>query len=74
MNLIYAFFEAFPIIDVTTQGGPGGATNILVYRVYKTAFQENNYGSSGAQSVILMLIIIFLTFLQFKYIEKKVHY
>ncbi|QRN41494.1 MAG: ABC transporter permease subunit [Neisseriaceae bacterium] len=74
MNIIYAFFETFPIIDMTTQGGPGNMTNILVYRVYKVAFQENNYGSSGAQSVILMLIIITLTFIQFKYIEKKIHY
>ncbi|MFH4354459.1 MAG: ABC transporter permease subunit [Neisseriaceae bacterium] len=74
MNVIYAFFETFPIIDVTTQGGPGNATNTLVYKVYKTAFQENNYGSSGAQSVILMLIIAVLTIVQFKYIEKKVHY
>jgi len=74
MNIIYAFFETFPIIDMTTYGGPGNATNILVYRVYKTAFQENNYGSSGAQSVILMLVIGILTAVQFKYIEKKIHY
>lgn len=74
INIIYAFFETFAIIDVTTQGGPGTSTTTLVYSVYKTAFQTYDYGSSGAQSVILMIAIIVLTLLQFKYVEKKIHY
>lgn len=74
INVVYAFFETFAIIDVTTKGGPGVATTTLVYKVYKTAFQSYDYGSSGAQSVILMGFIILLTALQFKFIEKKIHY
>ena len=74
INVVYAFFETFAIIDVTTKGGPGVATTTLVYKVYKTAFQSYDYGSSGAQSVILMGFIIVLTALQFKFIEKKIHY
>lgn len=74
INVIYAFFETFAIIDVTTQGGPGIATTTMVYGVYKSAFFSYDYGTSGAQSVILMAIIIVLTVLQFKYVEKKIHY
>lgn len=74
INVIYAFFETFAIIDVTTQGGPGTATTTLVYGVYKSAFLAYDYGASGAQSVILMAFIIILTLFQFKYIEKKIHY
>ena len=74
INVVYAFFETFAIIDVTTKGGPGVSTTTLVYKVYKTAFQSYDYGSSGAQSVILMGFIILLTVAQFKFIEKKVHY
>lgn len=74
INVVYAFFETFAIIDVTTQGGPGVSTTTLVYKVYKTAFQSFDYGSSGAQSVILMGFIIVLTVLQFKFVEKQIHY
>ncbi|AIL32539.1 sn-glycerol-3-phosphate ABC transporter permease UgpA [Basilea psittacipulmonis] len=74
MNMVYAFFETFAIIDTTTQGGPGTSTNILVYNVYKTAFHNYDYGSSGAQSVILMILVIGLTFLQFRYVDRKVQY
>lgn len=74
INVVYAFFETFAIIDVTTQGGPGVGTTTLVYKVYKTAFQSYDYGSSGAQSVILMGVIIVLTVVQFKFIEKQIHY
>lgn len=74
INVIYAFFETFAIIDVTTQGGPGTATTTMVYSVYKSAFFAYDYGSSGAQSVILMAIIVVLTLFQFKYVEKKIHY
>ena len=74
INIVYAFFETFAIIDTTTQGGPGTSTNILVYNVYKTAFKSFDYGSSGAQSVILMLIVIVLTIIQFRYVDRKVQY
>ncbi len=74
INIVYAFFETFAIIDTTTQGGPGTSTNILVYNVYKTAFKSFDYGSSGAQSVILMLIVIILTIIQFRYVDRKVQY
>lgn len=74
INLIYAFFDTFGIIQVVTQGGPAAATNILVYKVYNDGFVGLNAGSSAAQSVILMVIVISLTVIQFRYIERKVHY
>ncbi len=74
MNIIYAFFETFGIIHTVTQGGPGGSTNILVYKVYQDGFVGLNLGSSSAQSVVLMFLIIIITVLQFKFVEKKVQY
>lgn len=74
MNFVYSFFNTFGIIQIVTQGGPANATNILVYRVYRDGFVGLNFGSSSAQSVILMVIVILLTLIQFKYIEKRVHY
>ncbi len=74
MNLIYSFFETFGVIHTITQGGPGGATNILVYKVYQDGFIGLNLGSSAAQSIVLMSLIVVITLLQFKYVEKKVHY
>ncbi len=74
MNIIYSFFDTFGVIHTMTQGGPGGATNILVYKVYQDGFIGLNLGSSSAQSVVLMTIIITVTVLQFKYVERKVQY
>ncbi len=74
MNIIYSFFETFGIIHTVTQGGPGGSTNILVYKVYQDGFVGLNLGASSAQSVVLMFLIIMITFLQFKFVEKKVQY
>ena len=74
INIISAFFDTFGIIQTTTSGGPGNATNILVYKVFNDGFVQLNLGSSYAQSVILMVIVIALTFIQFHYIEKKVSY
>ncbi len=74
MNIIYSFFETFGIIHTVTQGGPGGSTNILVYKVYQDGFVGLNLGSSAAQSVVLMFLIIIITLLQFKFVEKKVQY
>ncbi|MRX52331.1 sn-glycerol-3-phosphate ABC transporter permease UgpA [Paracoccus sp. S-4012] len=74
VNVNYAMFDTFPIIDATTSGGPAGATNILVYKVYADGFLGLNLGSSSAQSVVLMLIVIALTVVQFRYVERKVQY
>jgi sn-glycerol 3-phosphate transport system permease protein len=74
MNIIYAFFDTFGVIHTITHGGPGGATTTLVYKVYKDGFEGLNLGSSSAQSVILMILIIAITALQFKYVERRVQY
>ncbi|MBU4611801.1 sn-glycerol-3-phosphate ABC transporter permease UgpA [Achromobacter sp. GG226] len=74
VNIIYAFFDTFAVIDTTTQGGPGTSTAILVYKVYSDGFRGLNLGSSAAQSVILMLIVTLLTVMQFRYIDRKVQY
>jgi sn-glycerol 3-phosphate transport system permease protein len=74
LNMVFAFFESFGVIDAVTKGGPGGATEIMVYRAYKDGMIGLNLGSSGAQSVILMAIVIALTVFQFRFAEKKVTY
>ncbi len=74
INITYAFFETFGIIDTTTQGAPGGATTTLVYKVYQDGFRGADLGGSSAQSVVLMLIVLALTVVQFRFIERKVHY
>jgi sn-glycerol 3-phosphate transport system permease protein len=74
VNIVYAFFDTFGVIDSTTQGGPAGATQILVYKVYYDGVKSADLGGSSAQSVILMLIVIALTVAQFRFIERKVQY
>ena len=74
INVVYAFFDTFAIIDATTHGGPGKDTAILVYKVYYDGFKALDIGSSAAQSVVLMVIVIALTVIQFRYVEKKVQY
>jgi sn-glycerol 3-phosphate transport system permease protein len=74
VNIVYAFFDTFGIIDAVTNGGPAKATEVLVYKVYYDGVHSLNLGSSAAQSVILMAIVILLTAVQFKYVERKVHY
>ena len=74
INVVYAFFDTFSIIDATTQGGPGQDTMILVYKVYTDGFKNADLGGSAAQSVVLMVIVIALTVVQFRYVEKKVQY
>ena len=74
VNIVYAFFDTFGVIDATTQGGPAGATNILVYKVYHDGVKSADLGGSSAQSVVLMIIVIALTVAQFRFIERKVHY
>jgi sn-glycerol 3-phosphate transport system permease protein len=74
INVVYAFFDTFGIVDATTQGGPGKETAILVYKVYYDGFKALDMGGSAAQSVVLMTIVITLTVLQFRFVEKKVQY
>lgn len=74
VNIVYAFFETFGVVDATTQGGPAQATQILVYKVYHDGVKSADIGGSSAQSVILMIIVIALTAVQFRFIERKVQY
>lgn len=74
INLIYSFFDTFGIIDVMTSGGPNNSTTTLIYKVYKDGFIGMDLGSSSAQSIMLMVFVILLTLMQFRYLEKKVHY
>ena len=74
VNIVYAFFDTFGVIDATTQGGPATSTQILVYKVYYDGVKGGDIGGSAAQSVILMLIVIALSVIQFRFIEKKVQY
>ena len=74
INMVYAFFDTFAIVDAATQGGPGKETSILVYKVYYDGFKAMDQGSSAAQSVVLMVIVVALTVVQFRFVEKKVNY
>jgi sn-glycerol 3-phosphate transport system permease protein len=74
INTLYALIGTFGVVSALTQGGPGQATNILVYKVYNDGFRGQDLGGSSAQSVILMVIMIALTFIQFRFIERRVHY
>jgi sn-glycerol 3-phosphate transport system permease protein len=74
INILYAFFGTFGVVDALTKGGPGQSTSILVFKVYNDGFRGQDLGGSSAQSVVLMLVVILLTFVQFRFIERKVHY
>ncbi|MEE9496087.1 MAG: sn-glycerol-3-phosphate ABC transporter permease UgpA [Desulfobacterales bacterium] len=74
MNIVYAFFDTFGVIHAITEGGPNEATNIMVYKIYHDGFESLDLGGSAAQSVILMIVVILLTVIQFRFIERKVHY
>jgi sn-glycerol 3-phosphate transport system permease protein len=74
INVLYAFFGTFGVVDALTKGGPGQATNILVYKVYNDGFRGQDLGGSSAQSVVLMIVVILLTVIQFRFIERRVHY
>lgn len=74
INIIYAFFGTFGVVASLTQGGPAGATEILIFKVYNDGFRNQDLGGSSAQSVILMIVVILLTFVQFRFIERRVHY
>ena len=74
MNVVYAFFDTFGIVDAATQSGPGQDTSILVYKVYHDGFKALDLGGSAAQSVVLMIMVVALTIFQFRFIEKRVQY
>ncbi|HEY8051022.1 MAG TPA: sn-glycerol-3-phosphate ABC transporter permease UgpA [Ramlibacter sp.] len=74
VNMVYAFFDTFAIVDATTQGGPAQATQILVFKIYQDGVQALDLGGSAAQSVVLMVIVIALTVVQFRWVERKVQY
>ena len=74
VNVVYAFFDTFAIVDAATAGGPGKDTEILVYKVYNDGVKALDIGGSAAQSVILMTIVLLLTVVQFRYVEKRVRY
>ena len=74
INVVHAFFETFAIVDATTSGGPGKDTAILVYKLYYDGFKAMDINGSAAQSAVLMVIVIALTVIQFRFVEKKVHY
>ena len=74
VNMVYAFFDTFGIVHATTGGGPGSATTILVYKVFKDGFESLDLGGSAVQSVVLMAIVMALTLAQFRFVERKIHY
>lgn len=74
VNMVYAFFETFGVIHALTHGGPGKATETLIFRVYQDGVVNHDLGGSSAQSVILMVIVVALTAVQFRFVERKVHY
>jgi sn-glycerol 3-phosphate transport system permease protein len=74
VNIVYAFFDTFGIIDAATSGGPGQATEILVYKVFKDGFKALDLGGSAAQSAVLTAIVVALTVIQFRYVERRVQY
>lgn len=74
MNTIYAYFHTFAFVDILTKGGPGGATNIMVYDLYRNAFQLNNHGLASAQSVVLFLVVGLLMYFQLRVSDKYTHY
>lgn len=74
INITDSFVNSFGIVDITTAGGPARATDLMVYKIYADGFQGKDYSLAAAQSIVLMLLIIALTFVQFRYVERRVHY
>jgi sn-glycerol 3-phosphate transport system permease protein len=74
LNIVHLFFDSFAVVHATTQGGPGQDTNILVFKVYSDSFRGTDFGSAAVQSVVLMALVIALTVVQFRFIERRVHY
>lgn len=74
INITDSFVDSFGIVDVTTSGGPARATDLMVYKIYFDGFQGKDYSLAAAQSIVLMLLIIALTFIQFRFVERRIHY
>lgn len=74
INLTESFVDSFGIVDITTGGGPARATDLMVYKIYTDGFRGLDYSLAAAQSIVLMTLVISLTFVQFKYVERRVHY
>ncbi len=74
INITDSFTDSFGIVDTMTSGGPARATNLMVYKIYEDGFRGLDYSGAAAQSIILMIMVIALTFFQFKYVERRVHY
>jgi sn-glycerol 3-phosphate transport system permease protein len=74
INITDSFVNSFGIVDITTGGGPARATDLMVYKIYVDGFQGKDYSLAAAQSIVLMGLIVALTFIQFRYIERRVHY
>lgn len=74
INITDSFVDSFGIVDVTTSGGPARATDLMVYKIYFDGFEGKDYSLAAAQSIVLMLLIIALTFIQFRFIERRIHY
>ena len=74
INITDSFVDSFGIVDVTTNGGPARATDLMVYKIYSDGFQGKDYSLAAAQSIVLMLLVIALTFIQFRYVERRIHY
>jgi len=74
MNIISSFTDSFGLIDTMTEGGPAGQTEVMVYKIYFDGFKALDYSGAAAQSIVLMFIVIGLTFIQFKWVERRVHY
>lgn len=74
MNVLYAFFSSFAVIDIVTQGGPAGATNTLVYQLYRDGFQNADSGIAGAETIVLLAMAALLTAAQFRALNRRIHY
>jgi sn-glycerol 3-phosphate transport system permease protein len=74
INITDSFVDSFGIIDITTEGGPAKATNLMVYKIYFDGFKGLDYSGAAAQSIVLMVLVMALTFVQFRYVERKIYY
>ena len=74
INLTDSFTDSFGIVDIMTQGGPARTTDLMVYKIYFDGFKGLDYSGAAAQSIVLMLMVMVLTFAQFRYIERRIHY